>query len=160
MIDDGFDETATIKEAVIYVNSMAGKISPVCWSLVWLYLVIWSFCGQKSAGLSLETLQNLFEGCFYLEDLCIKAWIINPLPADISASMIQSLPKMISWIWGQRKWCNLNSTQILEHSCVPWYEPVCLSRWKMGALILDCYVSSRVIFLRTSCCQNEKLLKY
>lgn len=38
----------------------------------------------------LETLQNLFEGCFYLEDLCIKAWVINSLPADISASMVQS----------------------------------------------------------------------
>lgn len=88
----------------------------------------------------LETLQNVFEGCLYLEDLFIKAWIINPFPADVSASMIQSLPKMISWIWGQRKcttWIQPKSWSIL----VPWYKLVCLSRWKIGALILGCCVS-------------------
>lgn len=53
--------------------------------------------------------------------------------------MTQPLPKMISWIWGQRKWYNMNSSKSL--SILPWNKPVCLSRWKMGALILGCCVS-------------------
>lgn len=153
-----FDEVAAIKEADIYFNSVAGKIAPVYWHLVWLYLVSWSLHRQKSTG--------LWKHC----RICLKvASTPKTFVLKHGLLILFLLTAVHQWYCLCQRWSHGYEDRGNDTA---WIQPKSWSilvfldmnllacqgeRWGLWFLAA---LSLQVIFLRMSCYQRKNLLKY